>query len=295
VQLRYDSSQRDLAVALRAELAGAEADRGHACLADLGAYGVEVPADRGGLALGLSTAVVICEELGRGGLDDQYRAAALVAELRPDLAPDIAAGRLIVRFSQTGGLVSRAPGTQDWVSVGAEPQLDGITGPTPTLARAWVRQSAYLLGLAVGAHRLAVLRAARRQQFGQAIGENQAISFPLAEQFAHLEATRLLVHRAAWLDDRGENAGLAATWALAYAAEQALQTTAWALHVHGAFGLTRYAPVHRHYELAAREALRWGSPARLWLHADRLAQRSRDDDSKVASASASASGPRQCR
>jgi Acyl-CoA dehydrogenase, C-terminal domain len=293
VQLRYDSSQRDLALALRAELAGAEADRGHACLAGLGAYGVEVPADRGGLALGLSTAVVMCEELGRSALDDHYRAAALVAELRPDLAPDIAAGRLIVRFSQTSGLASQAPGAQDWVTVGAEPQLDGTTGPTPTLARAWVRQSAYLLGLAAGAHRLAVLRAAQRRQFGQAIGQNQAISFPLAQQFAHLEAIRLLVHRAAWLDDHGENADLAATWALAYAAEQSLQTTAWALHVHGAFGLTRYAPVHRHYQLAAREALRWGSPARLWRHADRLAQRSPDDDRQVAHATAS--GPRRRR
>jgi alkylation response protein AidB-like acyl-CoA dehydrogenase len=283
VRLRFDQSQRDLALALRAELLPGEgADDGHACLAGLGAYGAEIPADQGGLALGLSTGVVICEELGRGGVDDRYRAAALTAELRPDLGPDIAGGRLIVRFSPSGGLASQNPGEQDWVTVGTEPQFDEITGPTPTLARAWIRQSAYLLGLAAGAHRLAVIRATQRRQFGQTIGENQAISFPLARQFAHLQAIRLLVHRAAWLDDRGENADLAAIWALAYAAEQSLQTTAWALHVHGAFGLTRYAPVHRHYELAAREALRWGSPARLWGHAGRLAERSRAGDRPLA-------------
>jgi len=284
VRLRFDAFQRDLALALRAELAGEGAEDGHACLAGLGAYGAEIPADQGGLALGLGTGAVICEELGRGGVDDRYRATALAAELQPDLGPDIAAGHLIVRFSPAGGLASQKAGEQDWVAVGSEPRFDGITGPARTLARAWVRQSAYLLGLAAGAHRAAVIRATQRQQFGQAIGQNQAISFPLAQQFAHLQAIRLLVHRAAWLDDRGENADLAATRALAYAAEQSLQTTAWSLHVHGAFGLTRYAPVHRHYELAAREALRWGSPARLWRHAGRLAERSRGDDRQLAQA-----------
>jgi len=129
------------------------------------------------------------------------------------------------------------------------------------------RQAAYLLGLAAGAHRLAVRRALTRRQFGQPLAEHQAIAFPLAAQLAHQEAVRLLVHRAAWLDEQGEPADRAALRALAYAAEQALETTAWAVHVHGAFGLTRYAPVSRYYTLAATEALRHGSPAALWKRA----------------------------
>jgi hypothetical protein len=128
----------------------------------------------------------------------------------------------------------------------------------------WVRQAAYLLGLAAGAHRLAVYRASRRRQFGQAIADQQAIAFPLAAQFAQLEAVRLLVHRAAWLADEGEDAERAAARALAYAAEQALEITAWAVHVHGAYGLTRHASVHRYYERSVQEATRYGDPARLW-------------------------------
>ncbi|MEV5508541.1 acyl-CoA dehydrogenase family protein [Streptomyces orinoci] len=54
---------------------------------------------------------------------------------------------------------------------------------------------AYLLGLATGVHRLAVQRSVRRRQFGTALAERQAVAFPLAAQYAHQEAVRLLVPR----------------------------------------------------------------------------------------------------
>lgn len=142
--------------------------------------------------------------------------------------------------------------------------------PDALLMRAWIRQAAYLLGLAAGAHRLAVIRASMRRQFGAAIADNQSVMFPLARQFAEIQALRLLVHRAAWLTDRREEASCPAAEALAYAAELALETTAWAIHTHGASGLTRGEPVHRYYELAATEAVRWGTPATLWRQSARL-------------------------
>ncbi|WP_328767479.1 acyl-CoA dehydrogenase family protein [Streptomyces sp. NBC_00286] len=145
---------------------------------------------------------------------------------------------------------------------------DGI--PSPLLARARIRQAAYLLGLASGAHRLAVGRAASRRQFGRGIGENQAVAFPLAEQYAHLEAVRLLVHEAGWDADGGRSAAVRATQSLAYAAELALQVTAHAVHVHGAAGITTDSPVQRHYRAARIEATRWGAPVSLWREAGAL-------------------------
>ncbi|MFD4555687.1 acyl-CoA dehydrogenase family protein, partial [Streptomyces sp. NPDC058469] len=135
--------------------------------------------------------------------------------------------------------------------------------PSPLLARARLRQAAYLLGLASGAHRLAVRRAAARHQFGRPVAENQAVAFPLAEQFAHMEAARLLTHEAAWDADGGGPATVGATQSLAYAAELALQVTAHAVHVHGAAGITGDFAVQRHYRVAAVEATRWGAPAEL--------------------------------
>jgi len=146
--------------------------------------------------------------------------------------------------------------------------LSALDGPV----RARVRQAAYLLGLAVGALQLATARTGSRRQFGRPIGENQALSFPLARIFAQSEAVRLLLHRAAWLDDQRADARLAAVQALAYAAELALDTTAWAVHVHGAAGLTLQEPVHRYYRLAAGEAVRWGIPRALWQEAARRRQ-----------------------
>jgi alkylation response protein AidB-like acyl-CoA dehydrogenase len=168
---------------------------------------------------------------------------------------------------ETGLSELRADGV---VASAASPMTDIGGAPAAALVRARIRQAAYLLGLAQGAHGLGCLWVARRRQFGRAIGDNQALAFPLAEQMAHLEAARLLVHRACWSSDHGHDAALAATEALAYSAEMALEVTSFAVHVHGAFGLTRQAPVHRYYQAAAIEALRWGSPAQLWRQAAEL-------------------------
>ncbi|GAA1989538.1 acyl-CoA dehydrogenase family protein [Kitasatospora viridis] len=153
---------------------------------------------------------------------------------------------------------------------------DGL--PSPLLVRARIRQAAYLLGLAAGAHRLAVARAVTRRQFDRSIGDNQAVAFPLAEQFARLEAARLLVHEAGWHSDSGGDGGgdssgsaaLGATQSLACTAELALQVTAHAVHVHGAAGIATSSAVQRHYRAAAVEATRWGAPAALWREAGAL-------------------------
>jgi alkylation response protein AidB-like acyl-CoA dehydrogenase len=138
------------------------------------------------------------------------------------------------------------------------------------LDRARIRQAAYLLGLAVGALERATARAISRRQFGRPIGENQAVAFALARHHAESEAVRLLLHKAAWLADRDATASLAGAQALAYAAELALDATALAVHLHGASGLTRREHVHLYYQCAAREAVRWGTPAELWDEAGQL-------------------------
>ncbi|MCZ7428583.1 acyl-CoA dehydrogenase family protein [Micromonospora sp. WMMA1949] len=260
----------------------------HDRLAGLQLYALEAPAAAGGLELGLGYAVVVCDELGRRVAPDGYRAAALLldllggqdAALARDRGAAVVAGT--VRVALSGGTddadvvvavdgagalraVHRRSGAL-WAEVAGT----GPAGRPPRpLYRARVRQAAYLSGLAARAHRLAVERAAQRHQFGQALLSHQAIAFSLARQLAHLRAARLLVHEAAWRDDTGAPAGLAATRALAYASELALEITAAAVHVHGALGLTGSAPVHRYYRAAAVEALRFGRPAELWRAAGR--------------------------
>jgi alkylation response protein AidB-like acyl-CoA dehydrogenase len=192
------------------------------------------------------------------------------------------------RAAQWIVLRARVGDTQRWaavaaadrgVSVAAGVTLDGaadrLGGPHPNAAgraadpldRARVRQAAYLTGLATGAHHLALGRGQQRRQFGAPVGEHQAVAFALARQFAELEAVRLLVYRAAWLADNHMPVRGPAMEVLAYASETARQTLRLAMQVHGAYGLTRRAPISRYYLAAETETVRWGRPQELWREA----------------------------
>lgn len=139
------------------------------------------------------------------------------------------------------------------------------------LVAARVRQAAYLLGLASGAHALAVERATSRRQFGRPIREFQAVGLRLAERAAELDAVRLLVQRAAWLaDNQAPGVALAGTEALAYAGEIAIGVCRDSMQIHGAYGMSRQAPVSRYYLAAGAEVRRWGSPRALWIEAESM-------------------------
>ncbi|MFB4309602.1 acyl-CoA dehydrogenase family protein [Actinomadura sp. GTD37] len=155
--------------------------------------------------------------------------------------------------------------------IGAEEVLGGLDDGV--LARARVRQAAYLLGLAGGACEHAAAYARERRQFGRTLMEFQSIAFTLAQAEIALHAVRLSLDRAAWLADSGGAEGTAgepataAVGTLAQAAETALRVVRQAVQIHGARGMTREAPVHRFYELARTEATRFGSPSPLWREA----------------------------
>lgn len=203
----------------------------------------------------------------RGGLS-----GSCLLDRAPDGSVVVVPARegLAVLADTRGWIATRPRPTGCELVLERAPVLAWLPGSDAAPIRGHVRQAAYLWGLASAANQMAVRRASTRRQFGRAIGDHQAVAFPLARQYSQLEALRLLVHEAAWRVDGNHGAAeVAAVEALAYAGELALEVTAGAVHVHGALGLTRLAPVHRHYHLAATEATRWGSPALLWRAAAR--------------------------
>src|SRR6266568_3350750 len=62
---------------------------------------------------------------------------------------------------------------------------------------------AQAIGIARAAYEFALDYAKERKQFGRAIIENQAIAFKLADMKTRLDASRLLVWRAAWMGKNG--------------------------------------------------------------------------------------------
>ncbi|MEM4729925.1 MAG: acyl-CoA dehydrogenase family protein [Thermoplasmata archaeon] len=86
-----------------------------------------------------------------------------------------------------------------------------------------------------------------RVQFGQPIAKFQAIQTMLAEMAIETEATRLLVYRAAFARDNGEDIRMAAAMARAHAADSSVRVGNKAVQVHGGVGYTKEMPVERYY------------------------------------------------
>ncbi|GAA3398644.1 acyl-CoA dehydrogenase family protein [Streptomyces roseoviridis] len=156
------------------------------------------------------------------------------------------------------------------------PLDDSPAGP---LARARLRQAAYLLGIADGAHQVAVRYAGVRRQFDTRLRDLPAVAFPLARAMVSLRATRAAVYRGAWLIDCGpgvgpglgsgpgsgqDEDGTAPLVALAMAAETAREVVRSSMQSCGVRAMTTELGLHRYFRLAAAESVRYGEPAALW-------------------------------
>jgi alkylation response protein AidB-like acyl-CoA dehydrogenase len=184
----------------------------------------------------------------------------------PGLTVETACWPPVVRFEATPA--TAVVGTLD----------DSLTGP---LARARLRQAAYLLGIADGAHQIAVRHAGVRRQFDTRLRDLPAVAFPLARAVVALRATRATVYQGAWLVDAEDgHAGTAPVVALAMAADTARDVVRSCMQSCGVRAMTAELGLHRHFRLAAAESSRYGEPAALW----RLAGAARLDVARRAAA-----------
>jgi alkylation response protein AidB-like acyl-CoA dehydrogenase len=170
----------------------------------------------------------------------------------PGVGVETACWPPVVRFAATPVAGADVVGALD----------DSLTGP---LARARLRQAAYLLGIADGAHQIAVRYAGSRRQFDTRLRDLPAVAFPLARAMVALRATRVAVYRGAWLVDSGPGrADTAPVVALAMAAETARDVVRSCMQSCGVRAMTAELGLHRHFRLAAAESNRYGEPAALW-------------------------------
>jgi alkylation response protein AidB-like acyl-CoA dehydrogenase len=102
------------------------------------------------------------------------------------------------------------------------------------------------VGIARAAYEFALDYAKERRQFGRAIIENQAIAFKLADMKTRIDASRLLVWRAAWMGRNGQKfeSGEGSMSKL-FAGETAVWVTEQAIQILGGYGYVRDNPVER--------------------------------------------------
>jgi alkylation response protein AidB-like acyl-CoA dehydrogenase len=107
--------------------------------------------------------------------------------------------------------------------------------------------SAQALGIGWAAFEAARDYAKERQQFGRPIAEFQGVQFKLADMATELEASWLLVQRAAWLKEQGRRFTREAAMAKVMASESANRVVREAVQIFGGYGYTEEFPVARYY------------------------------------------------
>jgi short-chain 2-methylacyl-CoA dehydrogenase len=103
------------------------------------------------------------------------------------------------------------------------------------------------VGLAQGALEQALAYAKERRAFGRPISKFQSIQAKLANLSTEIEATRLLVHKAAYLKDAGRDFTLTAAQAKLKSGRLAVRAADEAVQIHGGYGYIEEYPVCRFY------------------------------------------------
>ncbi|PXY29388.1 acyl-CoA dehydrogenase [Prauserella sp. PE36] len=106
------------------------------------------------------------------------------------------------------------------------------------------------IGIGRAALRRATAYASERTVFGRPIGQNQAISHPLARALVQLDAADLMCKQAAWLLDHGHSAGKESNEAKFLAAEAGFFAADAALSAHGGYGYSKEYHIERYFREA---------------------------------------------
>lgn len=114
-----------------------------------------------------------------------------------------------------------------------------------TLAGGRIGIAAQALGIASGAYELSVKYSKERKAFGKEIAKHQAIQFKLADMATEIEAARLMIIKAAWLKDNGQDYNTASAMAKVFASEVAMRHSVEAVQIHGGYGYVKEFHVER--------------------------------------------------
>ncbi len=114
-----------------------------------------------------------------------------------------------------------------------------------TLSGGRIGIASQALGIASGAYELALKYSKERKAFGTEICNHQAIAFKLADMATEIEAARMLVMKAAWDKDQGNNYDTSSAMAKLYASKVAMEQTVEAVQIHGGNGFVKEYHVER--------------------------------------------------
>ena len=153
--------------------------------------------------------------------------------------------KLGMRASETAELIfdnCRIPDENRLGEVG-----DGFIQAMKILDGGRISIGALSLGIAKGAYEAALKYSKERHQFGKPISSFQGISFKLADMATEIEASELLLHKAAFLKEQHRPVTTMGAMAKMYASEVCCRVANEAIQIHGGYGYTKDFPVEKFY------------------------------------------------
>ena len=181
-----------------------------------------------------------------GDLLDSHGMTAFVVERgTPGFSAGKKENKLGMRASETAEVIFENCRVHKSQMLGKEG--DGFVQALKILDGGRISIAALSLGIANGAFNAALAYSKEREQFGKPISSFQAISFKLADMATKIEASELLIRRAATLKDSGKKLIKEAAMAKMYASEVSVEVSTEAVQIFGGYGYIKDYPAEKFY------------------------------------------------
>ena len=249
-------------------------------LAEMGVFGMLVPAAVGGMGGTEVDLVLLLEELGRAAAPGPVlETAAVVAPALGDSAvvgtaaldgsPYVPHAHVASVALVSGGMLQTEGATLTPVeSIDGGRRLFTVDGAATealdydealAFDRGALAAAAYLVGLGERMIDVAAEYARQREQYGRPIGVNQAVKHLLADALLKIEFAKPAVYRAAWsVAEREPTRSRDVSMAKAFASDAAYRSSRSAMQVHGAIGYTWEADLQLWMKKAWALQRAWG-------------------------------------
>lgn len=194
-------------------------------------------------AISGEVAVVIARTGEKG--DSKGMTAFVLEKGMPGFSSGKKENKLGMRASETAELIfdnCRVPDENRLGEVG-----QGFIQAMKILDGGRISIGALSLGIAKGAYEASLKYSKERVQFGKPISEFQGISFKLADMATEIEASELLLRKAAHLKEAHQPVTTAGAMAKMYASEACVRISNEAVQIHGGYGYTKDFPVEKFY------------------------------------------------
>lgn len=188
-------------------------------------------------------AVVIVRTGEKG--DSRGITAFVVEKGTPGFSSGKKEDKLGMRASETAEMVftdCRIPDTNRLGPVG-----EGFIQSMKILDGGRISIGALSLGVANGAYKAALKYSKERVQFGKPISEFQGISFKLADMATDIQASELLLHKAAFEKNAGRPMTKIGAMCKMFASEACVRIANEAVQIHGGYGYIKDFPVEKFY------------------------------------------------